>query len=70
MSKIEFDKLTKTKGGLISFNNFLSTSNNYETWFIFAESNRNNSDLVGILFVMTIDPSKSSTLSSGIRINF
>jgi tetratricopeptide (TPR) repeat protein len=50
-----------TKVGLLSFNNFLSTSKDRAVSFAFAESNRYNPDFVGILFVMTIDPSKSTT---------
>ena len=60
MLKTEFEHLFKTKGGLLSFNNFLSTSKNRDVSLLFADSNRNNPDLVGILFVMTIDSSLSS----------
>jgi tetratricopeptide (TPR) repeat protein len=66
MSKADFDQMTKTKGGLMSFNSFLSTSKNYNVSFAFAESNQDNPDLIGILFVMTIDPSKSTTPFSSI----
>jgi tetratricopeptide (TPR) repeat protein len=60
LSKEEFEKITKAKDGLISFNNFLSTSYNRAVANLLADSNQGNSDLVGILFEMTIDPSKSS----------
>ena len=61
LSKTDFEQMTKTKGGLISFNNFLSTSKDRDVSRAFAESNQANQDLVGILFVMNIDPSKSIT---------
>jgi tetratricopeptide (TPR) repeat protein len=61
MSKAAFEKMSKTKGGLISFNNFLSTSENREVSLKFANSAVSDPDLVGILFVMTIDPSQSTT---------
>jgi tetratricopeptide (TPR) repeat protein len=61
MAPDNFEKMKKTKGGLISFNNFLSTSQNHNAALAFAESNQSNPELVGILFVMVIDPSKSTT---------
>jgi len=61
MAKEDFEKMTKTKGGLISFNCFISTSKDRAVSFLFAESNQDNPDLVGILFVMTIDPAQSTT---------
>ena len=59
--------MKKAKGGLISFNNFLSTSKNHDAALAFAESNQSNPELVGILFVMTIDPSKSTTPFASIK---
>jgi tetratricopeptide (TPR) repeat protein len=61
LSSTDFDQLMKTKGGLLSFNNFLSTSRDREVSLAFSESNQYKPDSVGILFVMTVDPSKSST---------
>jgi tetratricopeptide (TPR) repeat protein len=61
LSKADFQKMKETKGGLMSFNNFLSTSTDRAVSLAFAESNASNPDLVGILFVMIIDPSKSTT---------
>jgi tetratricopeptide (TPR) repeat protein len=61
MSKTEFEKMNKTKGGLISFNNFLSVSKDHKVSLVFANRAVSNPDLVGILFVMTIDPSQSTT---------
>ena len=61
MSKIDFNQMRKSKGGLMSFNNFLSTSKNKEVSLSFANHSLTNPDTTGILFVMTIDPSKSTT---------
>ncbi|CAF1456955.1 unnamed protein product [Rotaria sordida] len=57
LSVENFDKMKQTKGGLMSFNNFLSTSENRQVSVKFArEGASKNSDMVGILFIMTIDP--------------
>lgn len=61
ISKTDFEQMKKTKGGLIAFNNFLSTTKDFCVSRAFAESNQTNLDLVAILFVMTIDPSESTT---------
>jgi tetratricopeptide (TPR) repeat protein len=58
--KIDFDKLLKTQNGLMSFNNFLSTSTNRDVSFRFAKSASTKIDMVGILFKMDIDSSLSS----------
>ena len=57
----DFEKLLKTKGGLMSFNNFLSTSKNREVSLPFAKSSSEKKDKIGVLFEMTIDPSVLST---------
>ncbi|CAF4141088.1 unnamed protein product [Adineta steineri] len=57
----DFEKLEKTKGGLISFNNFLSTSKDKEVSLEFAECASIAPDTVGILFIMSIDPCIKST---------
>jgi tetratricopeptide (TPR) repeat protein len=67
LSEEDFEQMTKTKGGLISFNNFLSTSNDRDVSLAFAESNQDNPDLVGILFIMTIDSAQSTTPFALIR---
>ncbi|CAF1459653.1 unnamed protein product [Adineta steineri] len=59
--KSDFEKLQKTKGGLISFNNFLSTSKNDEVSLGFAQTASTESNKVGILFIMSIDPCLKST---------
>ncbi|CAF4231132.1 unnamed protein product [Rotaria sordida] len=49
--------MKQTKGGLMSFNNFLSTSENHQVSVKFArEGASKNPSMIGILFIMTIDP--------------
>jgi tetratricopeptide (TPR) repeat protein len=57
----DFEKLQMAQGGLLSFNSFLSTSKERQVSFAFAESIAENNETVGILFVMTIDPSITLT---------
>ncbi|CAF3769962.1 unnamed protein product [Rotaria sp. Silwood1] len=52
--------MKKNQGGLISFNNFLSTSTSKEVALCFAQNALKKSEKVAILFEMTIDPSISS----------
>jgi tetratricopeptide (TPR) repeat protein len=59
--KLDFEKLLKTKGGLMSFNNFLSTSTKQEVSLEFAERASTKTDMVGILFKMSINPSVLSS---------
>jgi tetratricopeptide (TPR) repeat protein len=61
MSKTEFEQMSKTKGGLIAFSNFLSTSKKRNVSLRFSRNATNNPNLVGIIFVMEIDPAKSTT---------
>jgi hypothetical protein len=61
LSPTGFDQLRKTKGGLMSFNNFLSTSCDREVSFTFAASIASDPALIGILFEITVDPSIAST---------
>jgi tetratricopeptide (TPR) repeat protein len=67
LSTADFDKLQKTKGGLMSFNNFLSTSKVREVSLGFAKRASRKTDMVGILFQMSIDPSVSSAPFAAIR---
>ena len=67
LSTTDFEKLKKTKGGLISFNNFLSTSKNRDICLCFAEAAAAKADTVGILFQMSIDPTISTTSFASIR---
>ena len=57
----DFEKLRKTKGGLISFNSFLSTSLDRDISSVFAVSVSDVTALIPILFHITVDPSKSTT---------
>ncbi|CAF4087493.1 unnamed protein product [Adineta steineri] len=61
LSKEGLIEMTKTKGGLLSFNNFLSTSKNRGVSLNFAQQAATNPDLVGILFVMSVNPTGSTT---------
>ncbi|CAF3308162.1 unnamed protein product [Rotaria sp. Silwood2] len=63
----DFEKISKSKGGLISFNNFLSISKDRDVSLVFANSALGAPDMVGILFQMTIDPKESSTSFASIR---
>ncbi|CAF0926231.1 unnamed protein product, partial [Adineta ricciae] len=59
--KKDFDQLSKTVGGLLSFNNFLSTSIQQENSLVFTYSALSDPDKVGVLFVITIDPTIGTT---------
>ena len=67
LSQTHFDQLMQTKDGLMSFNNFLSTSLDQSVSLAFAESNQDNADLIGILFEITISLSISSTHFANVR---
>ncbi|CAF1118891.1 unnamed protein product [Adineta steineri] len=56
LSKVDFEKLRKTQSGLISFNNFLSTSTEQHMPLGLASSASETADMVGIFFKMLIDP--------------
>jgi tetratricopeptide (TPR) repeat protein len=60
LPQTSFEKLVQTKGGLLSFNNFLSTSIHRDVAVLFAESNAGTPHLMGILFEITINRSISS----------
>ncbi|CAF1368856.1 unnamed protein product [Adineta steineri] len=61
LSNADFEQMMKAKGGLVSFNNFLSTSENIKVSLGFAEDATKNSDQIGILFIMHINPAQSTT---------
>ncbi|CAF1261602.1 unnamed protein product [Adineta steineri] len=61
LMKSDFDKLQETKGGLMSFNNFLSTSKDKQVSLEYAVCASTKPDTVGILFIMSIDPCLKST---------
>ena len=56
----EFEQLLKTKGGLMSFNNFLSTTTDRDLSLLRAESNQGDPALIGVHFEMNVDPLSSS----------
>jgi tetratricopeptide (TPR) repeat protein len=57
----DFEKLQKSIGGFLSFNNFLSTNTNRAVSLGFARNARENTDLTAILFRMEINPSISTS---------
>jgi tetratricopeptide (TPR) repeat protein len=61
MDKEQFEKMTANKGGLLSFNCFLSTSKDRNVSLGFAQCAATNADMVGVLFVMRINPAQSTT---------
>ncbi|CAF0971946.1 unnamed protein product [Adineta ricciae] len=56
----EFDKVKNNKGGLLSFNHFLSTTLDAQVAQMFAESSRNDPNLVGLIFRIEITSNNSS----------
>jgi tetratricopeptide (TPR) repeat protein len=60
ISREMFEKLKKTKGGLLSFNNFLSTSIAEKIATGFVNAALKDTTSVGVLFIITVDPSISS----------
>ncbi|CAF1222864.1 unnamed protein product [Adineta steineri] len=67
LMKTDFEILQKTKGGLMSFNNFLSTSKDKEVSLEFAGCASTKPNTVGILFTMSIDPCIKSTPFASIK---
>ncbi|CAF4279800.1 unnamed protein product [Rotaria magnacalcarata] len=62
LSQQDFQNLCDSKGGLLSFNNFLSTSKEKEVAMNFVQDSPHEStDNVSVIFIMTIDPNKIST---------
>lgn len=61
IEKEAFKKMSTTKGGLLSFNCFLSTSKKPSIAQGFADRAAALPDMVSVLFVMTIDPVRSTT---------
>jgi tetratricopeptide (TPR) repeat protein len=61
LSQTDFDQLKQTQGELLAFNNFLSTSANPDVSLKFARRTMATSTLVGILFILKIDPMISAT---------
>ncbi|CAF3950502.1 unnamed protein product [Adineta steineri] len=67
ISKKDFEKITETKDGLISFNTFLSTSKDREMSLKLAQQSTLNLDYTGVLFNIMVDPSQSTTSFASIH---
>ncbi|CAF0841700.1 unnamed protein product [Adineta steineri] len=61
LSTEDFEKMSKSTGGLISFNNFLSTSRVHNISLSFAQRATTNPDQIGVLFIIKINPAQSTT---------
>jgi len=61
LSHKDFDQMKQNKGGLLAFNNFLSTSKQREVSLKFIRRATAKSDLIPVLFVMNIDPTIKQT---------
>jgi tetratricopeptide (TPR) repeat protein len=67
LSTTDFETLKNNQGGLMSFNCFLSTSNEKDVSLMFADSCTSESGMIGVLFVMLIDPNNTLTPFANIR---
>ncbi|CAF1498306.1 unnamed protein product [Adineta ricciae] len=61
LSKADFDRITKNKNDLISFNSFLSTSKDYQFTLRLAQNFITDSNFVAVFFVVTINPNQPTT---------
>ena len=61
LSTADFEKFKSTQGGLLSFNSFVSTSENRAVSLHFATESSKKEGTVGILFMLTVDPALNST---------
>ena len=61
VSQADFAQLKSNQGDVIAFNNFLSTSQNADVSLNFARRAIATFQSVGVLFIITIDPSISAT---------
>ncbi|CAF0790975.1 unnamed protein product [Adineta steineri] len=67
LMKSDFEKLQKAEGGLMSFNNFLSTSKDEKVSLRFAQGATTEPNKMGILFIMSIDPCLKSAPFASIK---
>ena len=67
LSQTDFDQMKQSKGGLLAFNNFLSTSKQREVSLRFLRPIITKRDSVPVLFVMNIDPTIIHTPFAHIR---
>jgi tetratricopeptide (TPR) repeat protein len=62
----DFEKMRKNKGGLLSFNSFLSTTTDDLLALARAESAKDDPNLTGIFFKMKFEPELASTSFAGL----
>ena len=67
VSVMDFAEMKKTPEGLMSFNNFLSTSLDPAMALALAESNSDDVDLIGVYFEITVNPSITSYSFANVR---
>ncbi|CAF1325016.1 unnamed protein product [Adineta ricciae] len=67
LSTEDFAKMRQNRGGLISFNSFLSTSRTRTVSLQFAQQASKKNNMIGVLFVMNIDPKVKSTPFADIK---
>jgi tetratricopeptide (TPR) repeat protein len=63
----DFKKMLNSQGDLMAFNSFLSTSENKSESLEFACMESKQSDTIGVLFVITIDPAVMTAPFANIR---
>ena len=56
-----FEQLQQAEGRLIAFNSFLSTSFSDDTARMYAASNAQQNNRIGVVYKITVDPSNAST---------
>lgn len=61
MSRNDFEKVRNNKNGLLSFNNFLSTTLKREISLRFTRDAQDKLDTIGVIFQMKIDPAITTT---------
>jgi hypothetical protein len=59
ISEEDFQKILDNQNGFLSFNNFLITTTDKDLSLTYARSARNNHELIGVLFQIEIDRTKS-----------
>ncbi|CAF2971551.1 unnamed protein product [Rotaria sp. Silwood2] len=67
LSKTDFEKIANNKGGLISFNNFLSTSTKRDVSLNFVKEALRTPDMIGTLFQITVDTNISTAPFANIK---
>ena len=61
LNQTDFDKLRQSHGGLLSFNNFLSTSQDRNISYGFAQEALDRAENIAILFRIHLDPKSTSS---------